>query len=87
MFDPTNIEHPYGVSDASSACKILRTREQGEQKWPALLQKNLNPLNEITKDGKIVPEEFDYELANLTKDQRKKLMEDVMKHPLVYTSG
>ena len=87
LFDPTKIEHPFGSSDASSACKILGTRGQGEQKWPALLQENLNPLNEIIKDGKIVPEEFDYELEKLTMEERNFLMEEVLKHPLVYSRG
>ena len=85
LFDPTKIEHPFGTSDASSACKILKNRLQVGQEWPDLLKDNLNPLNEIVKDGRIEPEEFDRELEKLTKEKREHLMKEVLKHPLMYS--
>ena len=85
LFDPTKIEHPFGTSDASTACEILENRLQVGQQWPDLLKDNLNPLNEIVKDGLIEPKEFDGELEKLTKEKRKHLMEEVLKHPLMYS--
>ena len=86
-FNPQNITHPFGVSDASAACKTLEQRFtaeiEGKQKWPSMLHENLNPLNEIIKDGKIDPSEFDSNLENLSERERNHLMKEVRKHPLI----
>ena len=88
-FDPQKIDHPY--SDASTACKELEERfnpgPQGQQKWPAMLHENLNPINEIIKDGQIDPTEFDSELGKLNREERNHLMKEILKHPSVHSVG
>ena len=83
LFDPTKIEHPY--KNATIACGFLKKRLQNGQQWPDLLKDNLNPLNEIVKDGQIEPKEFDRELEKLTQEKREHLMKEVLKHPLMYS--
>ena len=89
--DPEKIEHPYGTSDASKACEFLEdklnARVQRNQKWPATLRENLNPITEIIKDGKIDPMEFDSELEKLSEEERNHLMKEVLKHPLIHSVG
>ena len=85
LFDPTKIKHPFGGPDATTACNNLKDGLQIGQKWPDLLKDNLNPLNEIVKDGQIEPKEFDRELEKLTQEKREHLMKEVLKHPLMYS--
>ena len=90
-FNPQKIEHPFGVSDASTACKNLEEsfnpEIRGQRKWPAMLNDNLNPIDEIIKDGQIDPREFDCELEKLSEQERNHLMKEVLKHPLIHSIG
>ena len=87
-FDPQSIVHPFGVSDSTAACKILKEKlhiaRQDQEEWPSLLTQNLNPLNEITKDGMIEPREFDGDLEKLDDKDRDHLIKEVLKHPMFY---
>ena len=87
-FDPQRIVHPFGVSDATTACRILRQKlnsvRKDQEEWPSLLTENLNPLNEITKDGMIEPREFDGDLEKLDDKDRDHLIKEVLKHPMFY---
>ena len=83
-FDPQEIKHPYGFSKASDACKLFRAGTPEGQRWPDLMNDHMNPINEIVKDGEIEPCEFDVELEKLSTEDRKYLMEEVLKHPLAY---
>ena len=87
LFDPTKIVHPFGTSNAAKACGSLKDRLQSGQQWLDYLNQkdNLNPLNEIVKDGRIEPKEFDRELEKLTQEKREHLMKEVLKHPLMYS--
>ena len=87
LFDPTKIVHPFGTSNAAKACGSLKDRLQSGQQWLDYLNQkdNLNPLNEIVKDGRIEPDEFDRELEKLTQEKREHLMKEVLKHPLMYS--
>ena len=53
----------------------------GKRTWISKLRRNVNVVKETIEDGRIYPNEFDDELANL-KDYQK-LMDDVLSHPLL----
>ena len=86
-FDPRNVNHPYGISDPSKFCKILKFGTQGGLKWPLLKHnKNLKILHGIFKERQIDPSEFDYDLHKLSEQDRNNLINDVQHHPIIHYS-
>ena len=56
--------------------------KDGENCWPSFLDPQ---LNELKRDGKITPDEFEDELKVLNQSKLKKLMYDVQQHPIMWT--
>lgn len=54
-------------------------------KWATMLKMNVVMLED--EDGKIVPEEFEEEINNLSPSEVEKLMKGVLMHPILRIKG